>query len=100
MSLGDLLEGETLTGRQAAIVFAAFLSLIVLAALLLIVFSDFFRNLVNWTGDPWAVRGSLGVALAAVPAADRPERRHSSRRHFPNGGNHSVSPRASSLTAG
>lgn len=77
MSLSDLLEGETLTGRQAAIVFATFLSLIVLAALLLVVFSDFFRNLVNWTGGPWALGEPLGVALAAVPAGRAGGRRSS-----------------------
>ncbi|WP_265109760.1 hypothetical protein [Halosolutus halophilus] len=46
MELDELLEGESLTGRQAAIIFFTFLILIVLAALFLITFSDFFRNLV------------------------------------------------------
>ncbi|QSX00126.1 hypothetical protein [Haloterrigena alkaliphila] len=47
MELNEFLEGETLTGRQAAIVFFAFLILIVVSALVLIAFSDAFYNLVN-----------------------------------------------------
>ncbi len=46
MELNELLEGESLTGRQAAIIFFTFLLLILLTALFLVVFSDFFRNLV------------------------------------------------------
>ncbi|NUB89421.1 hypothetical protein HTZ84_00120 [Haloterrigena sp. SYSU A558-1] len=47
MELNEFLEGETLDGRQAAIVFFTFLVLIVIAALILITFSDVFYNLVN-----------------------------------------------------
>ncbi|WP_339102474.1 hypothetical protein [Haloterrigena salinisoli] len=47
MELNEFLEGETLDGRQAAIVFFTFLVLIVVAALILIMFSDVFYNLVN-----------------------------------------------------
>jgi hypothetical protein len=46
MALDELLEGTSLTGRQAAIIFFSFLSLIIVAAILLVLFSDFFRNLV------------------------------------------------------
>ncbi|WP_226005615.1 hypothetical protein [Natrinema salinisoli] len=45
MAMDELLEGTSLTGRQAAIIFFSFLSLIIIAAVLLILFSDFFRNL-------------------------------------------------------
>ena len=47
MELNEFLEGESLDGRQAAIVFFTFLVLIVVAAILMIVFSDFFYSLVN-----------------------------------------------------
>ncbi|AEH38739.1 hypothetical protein [Halopiger xanaduensis] len=47
MAMDEFLEGESLTGRQAAIIFFAFLILIVVAALFLIAFSDFFQNLVT-----------------------------------------------------
>lgn len=60
MGLTEFLEGESLTGRQAAIIFFTFLVLIVIAALVLIAFSDFFRNL---------------VALAPVAAALDPRSR-------------------------
>ncbi|MFC4541208.1 hypothetical protein ACFO5R_04620 [Halosolutus amylolyticus] len=46
MELDELLEGESLTGRQAVIIFFTFLILIVLAGLFLITFSDLFRNLI------------------------------------------------------
>ena len=46
MAMDELLEGTSLTGKQAAMIFLAFLSLIIVAGLLLITFSDFFRNLV------------------------------------------------------
>ncbi|WP_195893014.1 hypothetical protein [Halopiger djelfimassiliensis] len=46
MELDELLEGESLTGRQAVIIFFTFLLLIILAAFLLVLFSDFFRELV------------------------------------------------------
>ncbi|QCS43481.1 hypothetical protein [Natrinema versiforme] len=45
MALDELLEGTALTGRQAAIIFFTFLTLIIIAALILITFSDFFRDL-------------------------------------------------------
>ena len=47
MELDEILEGEALTGRQAAIIFITFLILIIIAALFLVVFSDFFRALVT-----------------------------------------------------
>lgn len=49
MATDDLLEGTSLTGRQAAIVFLTFLTLIILGAVLLVLFSDFFRGLVHVT---------------------------------------------------
>lgn len=45
MALDELLEGTALTGRQAAIIFFSFLGLIIVAGLILITFSSFFRNL-------------------------------------------------------
>lgn len=71
MELNELLEGHSLTGRQAAIIFFAFLSLIILAALLLVIFSDFFRNLFAWTGTGTSFGPDVpiqSVALAAVAA--------------------------------
>ncbi|WP_247001348.1 hypothetical protein [Halosolutus gelatinilyticus] len=50
MDLDELLEGEALTGRQAAIIFFTFLALIILAAVLLVIFSDVFRDLVVFSG--------------------------------------------------
>ena len=47
MDLNEFLEGETLTGRQALIIFLAFLLLIIIAAFFLILFSDFFQELVT-----------------------------------------------------
>lgn len=46
MEMDEFLEGEALTGREAIIVFFAFLILIVLGALFMIAFSDVFRSLV------------------------------------------------------
>ncbi|SIS04727.1 hypothetical protein [Natronorubrum thiooxidans] len=46
MDVNEILEGEELTGRQAALIFFGFLLLIVIAGLFLIVFSDFFRGLI------------------------------------------------------
>ena len=45
MELNEFLEGESLTGRQAAIIFITFLTLIVIAGIILITFSDFFYSL-------------------------------------------------------
>lgn len=45
MDWEEFLEGHSLTGRQAAIIFFAFLAIIIIAGLLLIVFSDLFRGL-------------------------------------------------------
>lgn len=45
MDLDEFLEGESLTGRQALIVFFGFLLTIVIAGFLLILFSDVFRGL-------------------------------------------------------
>jgi hypothetical protein len=73
MAIDELLEGTDLTGRQAAIIFFGFLALIVLAALLLIAFSDFFRNLV------------ITVQAAAVVPAARSARAVPSRRRNPAG---------------
>ncbi|WP_176393204.1 hypothetical protein [Natronolimnobius baerhuensis] len=47
MTIDEFLEGESLTGRQAMLIFFGFLILIVIAALFLITFSDFFQNLVT-----------------------------------------------------
>ncbi|WP_168927082.1 hypothetical protein [Natronorubrum aibiense] len=47
MEINELLEGESLTGRQAIIIFFSFLLLIILAGLTLIVFSDVFRALIG-----------------------------------------------------
>ena len=47
MDINEFLEGETLTGRQALIIFFAFLLLIIIAAVFLILFSDFFQELVT-----------------------------------------------------
>ncbi|AGB32782.1 hypothetical protein C488_09047 [Natrinema pellirubrum DSM 15624] len=68
MAIDELLEGADLTGRQAAIIFFSFLLLIVLAAVLLITFSDFFRNLV------------VSVQVAVVVPAARPTRAAVSER--------------------
>ncbi|MDJ1431313.1 hypothetical protein [Halostagnicola sp. A-GB9-2] len=45
MDLSELLEGDALTGRQAAIIFFVFLSLIIIAGILLILFGDVFQDL-------------------------------------------------------
>ncbi|WP_440763614.1 hypothetical protein [Natronorubrum sp. DTA7] len=42
MELNELLEGESLTGRQAAIIFFTFLILVVLAGILLVALRDVF----------------------------------------------------------
>ncbi|WP_174811789.1 hypothetical protein [Salinadaptatus halalkaliphilus] len=47
MELEEFLEGESLTGRQAAFIFFGFLILIIIAALFLIVFSDLFQELIT-----------------------------------------------------
>ncbi|NGM69566.1 hypothetical protein G6M89_11210 [Natronolimnobius sp. AArcel1] len=47
MALDEFLEGESLTGRQALLIFFGFLILIIIAALFLIAFSDVFQNLVT-----------------------------------------------------
>ncbi|MDF9745421.1 hypothetical protein [Natrinema salsiterrestre] len=62
MALDELLEGTSLTGRQAAIIFFSFLCLIIIAAILLVLFSDFFRNLVVFA------RATGIEHLAALPA--------------------------------
>lgn len=46
MDVNEFLEGSTLTGRQAAIVFFAFLVLVIAAGVLLILFSDLFQGIV------------------------------------------------------
>ncbi|WP_408959273.1 hypothetical protein [Natrinema sp. 74] len=68
MASDSLLEGTSLTGRQAAIVFLTFLALIILAGLLLITFSDFFKELVTFVqptgarvGDARGVAAHLGA---------------------------------------
>ncbi|SIR23747.1 hypothetical protein [Natronorubrum daqingense] len=43
MDVNEFLEGSTLTGRQAALIFILFLLLIIAAGILLILFSDIFR---------------------------------------------------------
>ncbi|AHF98549.1 hypothetical protein HALLA_06530 [Halostagnicola larsenii XH-48] len=45
MALDELLAGDALTGRQAAIIFFTFLSLIIIAGILLILFGDIFQEL-------------------------------------------------------
>ncbi|ELY91155.1 hypothetical protein C485_02099 [Natrinema altunense JCM 12890] len=71
--MDDFLEGTALTGRQAAIIFFAFLILIITAAVLLITFSDFFKNLVA-TADATGVRvGTLSLVI--VPSASEREGR-------------------------
>lgn len=50
MELDEFLEGESLTGRQAILIFFAFLLLIIIAAFFLIIFSDFFQELVTYVG--------------------------------------------------
>ncbi|AFO59020.1 MULTISPECIES: hypothetical protein [unclassified Natrinema] len=73
MAMDDFLEGTALTGRQAAIIFFAFLILIITAAIVLITFSDFFKNLVA-TADAAGVRvGTL--LLVTVPSTSALERR-------------------------
>lgn len=68
MAMDEILEGTSLTGRQAAIIFFVFLSLIIIAGLLLVTFSDFFRNLVA-SADVTRVRiGTLGLVLARSSA--------------------------------
>ena len=47
MDINELLEGEALTGQQAIIIFFAFLLLVILAGVLLVVFSDLFQGLFN-----------------------------------------------------
>ncbi|EMA28089.1 hypothetical protein SAMN05444422_108144 [Halobiforma haloterrestris] len=47
MDVNEFLEGESLTGRQAILIFFGFLILIVIAGLILITFSDFFQQLVT-----------------------------------------------------
>ncbi|MFP8953230.1 hypothetical protein ACLI4Z_09705 [Natrialbaceae archaeon A-arb3/5] len=47
MEIGELLEGESLTGRQAVVIFFAFLILIFISAVFLITFSDFFQELIT-----------------------------------------------------
>ncbi|WP_440770716.1 hypothetical protein [Natronorubrum sp. DTA28] len=46
MELNEFLDGESLTGRQAAIIFFAFLLLIIAAGILLVALSDVFWLLV------------------------------------------------------
>ncbi len=46
MDVNEFLEGESLTGRQAAIIFFGFLTIILVAAFFLILFSDLFRGLI------------------------------------------------------
>ncbi|WP_254763311.1 hypothetical protein [Natrinema marinum] len=65
MAIDDLLEGTSLTGRQAAIIFFTFLALIIIAGLLLITFSDFFRNLVMFV-DPAGARVDESTLIAGV----------------------------------
>ncbi|MDS0473959.1 hypothetical protein [Natrinema sp. 1APR25-10V2] len=65
MAMDDLLEGTSLTGRQAAIIFFTFLALIILAGLLLITFSDFFRNLVMFVEPAGARVGSSTLVAGA-----------------------------------
>ena len=48
MDVDEFLEGSTLTGRQAVIIFFGFLLLIVLAGVILVIFSDFFQGLVGF----------------------------------------------------
>ncbi|WP_222919805.1 hypothetical protein [Natrinema sp. SYSU A 869] len=64
MAMDEFLEGTALTGRQAAIIFFTFLVLIIIAAVLLIMFSDFFKNLVA-SADATGVRvGTLWLVTA------------------------------------
>ncbi|SDJ35571.1 hypothetical protein [Natronorubrum texcoconense] len=42
MGLTELLEGESLTGRQAAIIFFTFLVLVIVAGILLVALRDVF----------------------------------------------------------
>lgn len=65
MAMDEFLEGSALTGRQAAIIFFSFLVLIIIAALVLITFSDFFRNLVSFSG-PTDVRTDALALVAGV----------------------------------
>ncbi|WP_162989745.1 hypothetical protein [Natronorubrum halophilum] len=46
MEWNEFLEGESLTGRQAVIIFFGFLLLVIFAGVLLVVFSDVFQGLV------------------------------------------------------
>ncbi|SEH12331.1 hypothetical protein SAMN04487967_0760 [Natronorubrum sediminis] len=46
MDVNEFLEGSTLTGRQAALIFFAFLLLVITAGILLILFSDLFQGIV------------------------------------------------------
>ncbi|WP_226481352.1 hypothetical protein [Natrinema amylolyticum] len=73
MAMDEFLEGTALTGRQAAIIFFAFLVLIITAAVLLITFSDFFRNLVASTDATGVRTGALW--LVTVPSASGVKRR-------------------------
>lgn len=67
MDVDEFLEGSSLTGRQALLIFFGFLFLIVLSALVLILFSDFFQGLVG-SVSPIPV-GSDGRWVRALPAA-------------------------------
>lgn len=48
MNVDELLEGESLTGRQALIIFFGFLLLIILAGVALVVFADVFRTVLGF----------------------------------------------------
>ncbi|GAB7119762.1 hypothetical protein FGF80_14230 [Natrinema pallidum] len=73
MAMDDFLEGTTLTGRQAAIIFFAFLILIITAAVLLLTFSDFFKNLVAAADSNAGRVGALSLVI--VPSASELESR-------------------------
>ncbi|SER68062.1 hypothetical protein [Natrinema salaciae] len=70
MAMDDLLEGTALTGRQAAIIFFTFLALIILSALVLITFSDFFRDLVLY-GDATALRTGVTALVTDGSSFER-----------------------------
>ncbi|WP_201294064.1 hypothetical protein [Natronorubrum halalkaliphilum] len=46
MDMDEFLEGESLTGQQAILIFFAFLLLVILAGILLVIFSDTFQAIV------------------------------------------------------
>ncbi|ELY44661.1 hypothetical protein [Natronorubrum sulfidifaciens] len=46
MDVNEILEGETLTGKQAIIIFFGFLLLVISAGVLLVLLSDVFRALI------------------------------------------------------